>query len=768
MISRGGGLREWAHPQRDVTGAWPDDGTGVPGMRRASSLRRVVSFSTAMLLVTAMLPIAPAAAAEPSILYEQQRIVANTSSYSRFGDAVALWGNLALVGAPKDDLGYVTDAGSVTAFVRGPGGWSYRGQLAAGDGSGSWEFGNAIAIEGDTALIGASGYSTGPSTYNIGAVYVYTWNGTSWIQRARLVANEPVGHEHFGASVALDGGTALIGTASEINAPGAVYVFTGSGSTWTQRARLTVPDGEEADSFGGHVALDGGTALISASGRDLPGKTDAGMAYIFTGSGNSWTKRAELIASDAAAADRFGSSVALEGGTAVVSARHADTAAGENAGAAYVFTGSGSTWAQRRKITASGGAAQDQFGASVSLSGGTLLAGAPGQDYQGSGAGMAYVFTGAGSTWVQRKNPIAGDGAAGDSFGQAVAVSGGTALVGAPIHNWFESTYRGAAYVHSFATELTSGVTRIAGSSRYLTAVTASKRGFPIGAPAVVIATGENWPDALGGSALAGAARGPLLLTKKDSLPADVMAEIKRLGAVKAYVLGSTDAVSATVENALKTHLGSKNVKRLGGTDRYATARLVADETIALLGSTYSGRAFVATGLNYPDATAASPIAAGRGMPMLLANVRAGTVSLPVAVERVMILGSTSAVPAGVETWLEGQLGGTDKVDRKGGANRYDTAAQVAKWAVYTGLADWKTPGLSTGENFPDALASGPMLASHYGVLLLTRPAALPGETRAILADPNFQPRFVTLFIFGDTSAVSAAVEAEAKAAAGL
>jgi hypothetical protein len=237
---------------------------------------------------------------------------------------------------------------------------------------------------------------------------------------------------------------------------------------------------------------------------------------------------------------------------------------------------------------------------------------------------------------------------------------------------------------------------------------------------------------------------------------------------VKAYVLGSTDAVSATVENALKTHLGSKNVKRLGGTDRYATARLVADETIALLGSTYSGRAFVATGLNYPDATAASPIAAGRGMPMLLANVRAGTVSLPVAVERVMILGSTSAVPAGVETWLEGQLGGTDKVDRKGGANRYDTAAQVAKWAVYTGLADWKTPGLSTGENFPDALASGPMLASHYGVLLLTRPAALPGETRAILADPNFQPRFVTLFIFGDTSAVSAAVEAEAKAAAGL
>jgi putative cell wall-binding protein len=247
-----------------------------------------------------------------------------------------------------------------------------------------------------------------------------------------------------------------------------------------------------------------------------------------------------------------------------------------------------------------------------------------------------------------------------------------------------------------------------------------------------------------------------------------VTAEVRRLGAVKAYVLGSTASVSSAVETSLVAMLGRKNVVRLGGADRYETARKVADETIRLLGISYGGRAFMAAGLNYPDATAASPIAAGRGMPILLANVRAGTVSLPSAVDRVMILGSTSAVPAAIETWLEGQLGGTENVDRTGGANRYDTAAKVAKWAVYTGLADAQAVGLATGENFPDALASGPMLARHSGVLLLTRPTALPAETRAVLVDPVHRARFVTLFIFGDTNAVSAAVEAEAKAAAGL
>jgi putative cell wall-binding protein len=306
------------------------------------------------------------------------------------------------------------------------------------------------------------------------------------------------------------------------------------------------------------------------------------------------------------------------------------------------------------------------------------------------------------------------------------------------------------------------GVVRIAGPNRYATSVAASKRGFPDGAATVVIATGENWPDALGGSALAGAVGGPLLLTRTTSLPAEVANEIKRLGATKAYILGSTASVSAGVASAIDALPLITKVTRLGGANRYETARKVADETIRLLGSDFGKQAFVATGSNYPDAVAASPIAAWRGMPILLANINAGTVSVPPAVTDVIILGSDLAVPTAVETYLEGVVA---DVDRIGGRNRYDTAAQIAEFGVGVGMT-WDGVGLSTGLNFPDALAAGPMLATRDSVLLLTRPDVLSGEAKAKLQANAAS--ILSTFIFGDINAVSAAVEQSAKAAAGL
>jgi putative cell wall-binding protein len=453
--------------------------------------------------------------------------------------------------------------------------------------------------------------------------------------------------------------------------------------------------------------------------------------------------------------------VAIEGETALIGAFGDE----DSRGAAYVFTGSGGSWTQRTKLTAADGAQDDRFGFSVALSGGAAVVGADMHDLSSSfEQGAAYVFTGSGGSWTQRRKLIAADGAQDDLFGFSVALSGGTAVVGSLLHDTPPFTDQGAAYLHSFCTVLTPGVTRIAGANRYLTALAASKRGFPIGAPAVVVATGENWPDALGGSALAGAAHGPLLLTRKAALPAEVTAEIKRLGAVKTYVLGSTDAVSAAVEDALVTMLGRANVIRLGGANRYETARLVADETIRLRGATYAGTAFVATGLNYPDATAASPLAAYLGAPILLANVRTGTVSLPPGVTDAVVLGSEAAVPKSVYDYLVTRLTAAN-VTRRGGLNRYATAAMVAEWGIAHGM-QWNGVGLATGENFPDALAAGPMLATNKSVLLLTRPTALPGETYTKLSANKAS--IASMFIFGDTNAVSATVEAAAKAAAGL
>jgi glucose/arabinose dehydrogenase/putative cell wall-binding protein len=311
----------------------------------------------------------------------------------------------------------------------------------------------------------------------------------------------------------------------------------------------------------------------------------------------------------------------------------------------------------------------------------------------------------------------------------------------------------------------TSGVlTRLAGANRYETAVAISQAAFPSGATTVVIATGMAWPDALGGSSLAGAVSGALLLTRPAALPTEVLAEIGRLGATKAYVLGGTAAVSAAVENTLVTKLGRANVVRLGGADRYETARYVADTLLKILGTQYAGDAFVATGADFPDAAAASPLAAALGRPILLANPTSGAIYVPTGTKRAAILGSTAAVSGTVEAALRTSLGSANVV-RLGGANRYATAAIIAQTGVDAGMR-WDGAGIATGTDFPDALAGGTMLRGLDSVVLLTDSTTLSGEAAAALSANRSSINRV--FIFGGTNAISARVELGVKSAAGL
>ena len=293
----------------------------------------------------------------------------------------------------------------------------------------------------------------------------------------------------------------------------------------------------------------------------------------------------------------------------------------------------------------------------------------------------------------------------------------------------------------------------VAGSTRYETAIEASRRGFANGADAVVVATGANWPDALGGAALAGVLEGPQLLTPPGGLSEAVADEIERLGAGEAYLLGGTAAVSETVEGALGELLGAANVHRVAGDDRVATADAVAEIVIDHQGDDFTGDAFVATSRNFPDALAASPLAAASGMPILLASP--DTVpDLPDAVSDAVILGGTGAVSTGTQDGLEAALG-ADAVERLGGANRYATAALVADHAAGAGLA-WDYVGVATGEDFPDALAGGAMLASFGSVLLLAQGEALPPEAVQHLADHSNTIR--TVHVLGGQSALGADV----------
>ena len=311
-----------------------------------------------------------------------------------------------------------------------------------------------------------------------GAVYVFTRSGASWSQQAYLKASNPRSDATFGNSVALAGDTLVVGSAGESSngssqtdqsAPnaGAVYVFTRTGTSWSQQAYLKASNVRAQANFGGAVALSDNTLAVGsvtetsgASGvnanqldTSAPG---AGAVYAFARTGTAWTQQAYLKASNTRAYANFGQSVAVSGDTVAVGAQ-AETsksrginsnqldASARTAGAAYVFARVGTSWSQEAYIKPSNTLSGSFFGVSIALAGETLVVGAYGEaskaknvngdetDASAGFAGAAYVFARAGTTWSQEAYVKASNTRAGAQFGEAVAIAGDTLAVGATL-----------------------------------------------------------------------------------------------------------------------------------------------------------------------------------------------------------------------------------------------------------------------------------------------------------------------------------------------
>ena len=334
-------------------------------------------------------------------------------------------------------------------------------KLLASDAAAFDHFGISVSVSGDTALIGA--FVDDDAGSGSGSAYVLIRDAGVWTEQAKLTASDAAAGDLFGSAVSVDGDTALIGARADDDAggnSGSAYVFFRSGTTWTQQAKLTASDAAISDTFGVSVSVDGDTALVSAPEND-DGGSASGSAYVFTRSGATWTQQAKLTASDGVAFAFFGTSVSMDGDTALIGAQ-TDTIAGFRRGSAYVFTRSGTTWTQQSKLTASDAAASDIFGRAVSVDGDTALIGATWDDDAGSNSGSAYVFTRSGTTWTQQAKLIASDAAAADQFASAVALDGGTALIGTP-ENDDAGSNSGSAYVFSLISDdegpLSSNVT---------------------------------------------------------------------------------------------------------------------------------------------------------------------------------------------------------------------------------------------------------------------------------------------------------------------
>jgi len=210
--------------------------------------------------------------------------------------------------------------------------------------------------------------------------------------------------------------------------------------------KITASDNAANDRFGNSVSISGDYAVVGAIFDDDNGN-DAGSAYVFKRTGTSWAEEAKLLPSDGAADDRFGVSVSIFGDYAVVGAwNHDDN--GNGSGSAYVFKRTGTTWVEEAKLLASDGAADDAFGVKVSIFGDYAVVGAWKHDDNGNGSGSAYVFKRTGTSWAQEAKLLASDGAASDYFGISVFIFGDYAVVGAAFDN-DNGQWSGSAYVYN-------------------------------------------------------------------------------------------------------------------------------------------------------------------------------------------------------------------------------------------------------------------------------------------------------------------------------
>lgn len=321
---------------------------------------------------------------------------------------------------------------------------------------------------------------------------------------------------------------------------------------------------------------------------------------------------------------------------------------------------------------------------------------------------------------------------------------------------------------------LVGDIIRYAGDDRYETAALVSEATYPEGSDTVIIVSGENYPDALAASALAGVSDAPILFTRQDSLPEATATELKRLLPTYIYIVGGSGVISDEVSDEIFDVVEAAypprdpdvdypavvvpNVQRIGGVDRYETATLVAESIMNLWGDTEDD-VLLATGANYIDALSASSLAANQGIPVLFTqsdtlNTFTQDFIEEYAIDDVTIVGGTGVVSEDVENALKAE---DIAVDRFGGLDRYETATIFVTGSIEKWSLEPERFGVVSATNYPDALVGGASIGNRDGIVLITNPTTLTDSADAVLTD--FRPYPHRVEIFGGTGAVSQDVE---------
>ncbi len=311
---------------------------------------------------------------------EQAELTADPAG-AAFGWAVSLTGrhdrasaNTAIVGAPSDNHAEAKkNAGAAYIFIRSGDIWKEQAKLVAPDPEDEDAFGFAVSIDRNTAIVGVPMDDDGGR--DAGSAYIFVRDGVAWKQQAKLVPQDLVGFDVFGGAVFVHGNTAVVGAGGHshngLRFPGAAYVFVREGTTWVEQAKLTADDAASSDSFGQSVALFNDTIVVGAPLADVEGNKDAGAAYVFAREGDTWKRHVKLIRKAENKGDQFGSGVAVAGNIAIVGAPAVDDE-GLASGAAYGFARVDGVWEEKKKVQPDDEGPRIKFGAWVAISGGMV------------------------------------------------------------------------------------------------------------------------------------------------------------------------------------------------------------------------------------------------------------------------------------------------------------------------------------------------------------------------------------------------------------
>jgi len=736
--------------------------------------------------------------------------VPGASSTDQLGNSVDVSGDTAVVGAPGFDDGATGDPNYGIAYVYTlDGTWTRTDILEPAVHQSPSLFGNAVAIDGDTILSGAWGYDGGAWG---GSVFAYARANDIFFDQVELIhPAQAAPFTSFGSAVGISGTQFVIGARHYDGAAGdtqgAVYLYDGAYYHVMAGGTLEVPApgllSNDVDTTEDALAVTSNTepaqGLLSVStdgsfgyAADDPSPAEVSFTYTPADMYQSGvTTTAYITVAPAPAGDPV-----FNYGSDYVNSTTVDIGVDIDHVKMYrtrIDSGAWSPWSW-------------MWGTGLGVSLGSVPDGphAVHLEVKGSGGSRSFNKT---LTLDTVKPLVDRDGIALLTPGSAVHVTatdvGGSGVKrigyridgGSPVYTDGASAYitfpTPGAFVTEFWAEDNAGntslittetytvqktsttYTRFDGKDRLATAIKASQSAFGSGeCTAVVIATGMNYPDALSGAGLAGAANAPILLVSGDSLRADVKAEIRRVTqgrpSFTVYILGGSSAVSTKMEASIKSALTGESVKRFPGSSRYGTAQLVAAQVKTLRGASLGTKAILISGLDYIDGLLVGPAAFEAKVPILLVNTTADSglksTLKSLGTSDLVVLGTAARIPTAVETSLKSAVPG---LSTRRVSSLTDTYARSAAAAEYFatpangfGLT-WSGLGVSTAQQFPDGLGAGCAEGKLGTGLLLTKTTSLPSAiSTKITTHAN---TITTVRFYGGTAAVSTGVETTVK-----